>query len=228
MLPADHRSGPDAYDYPPPPSAQAADPYADDPSYRRADDNVSAPSSPDFFGSGGSSAAASPEPFPLTAPSSDGLNTPRAPSPPESPAAAQPAKTVQFDLNPGRNGREQRDIPSSSRRDRDRDRDRDRTRDNGRVDYFTNTSAGAYGDGDGGRRQGRRGEPGSPVGSDDSGETVELPPRFDEYGRPKADRGEDLFADRLEDLLAGRGTAGRFLNRLTGDLLGGSGGRRWG
>lgn len=66
----------------------------------------------------------------------------------------------------------------------------------------------------------------------DSGETVELPPRFDVEGRRMPERGDDPLADRLDDLLNGRGVAGGLLKKLTGDILGGDrdserdGGRR--
>ena len=52
-----------------------------------------------------------------------------------------------------------------------------------------------------------------------SGETIDLPPRFDELGRRK---GDDPLADRLEDLLSGRSTAGKLFSRLAGDLFSGS------
>lgn len=56
-----------------------------------------------------------------------------------------------------------------------------------------------------------------------SGETVELPPRFDPNGRPVPQRGEDPLADKLEDFLAGRNSAGKMFQKLTGDLLGSGG-----
>jgi hypothetical protein len=56
-----------------------------------------------------------------------------------------------------------------------------------------------------------------------SGETIDLPPRFDELGRRK---GDDPLADKLEDILSGRGTAGKLFSRLAGDLFTGSSSRR--
>ncbi|KAG9549327.1 hypothetical protein KCU79_g14447, partial [Aureobasidium melanogenum] len=53
-----------------------------------------------------------------------------------------------------------------------------------------------------------------------SSETVELPPRFDQEGRKVPERGEDPLADKIEDLLNGKGVAGGIFKRLTGDLLG--------
>jgi hypothetical protein len=57
-----------------------------------------------------------------------------------------------------------------------------------------------------------------------SSETVELPPRFDHEGKKVPERGEDPLADKIEDLLSGKGLAGGIFKRLTGDLLGGGDG----
>lgn len=67
----------------------------------------------------------------------------------------------------------------------------------------------------------------SPAPSDT---TVDLPDRFDRYGRRKPEKGEDLLADKFEDLLRNE-AVGKFLGRLTGAFGGGSdgdgvGGRR--
>lgn len=67
----------------------------------------------------------------------------------------------------------------------------------------------------------------SPAPSDT---TVDLPDRFDQYGRRKPEKGEDLLADKFEDLLRNE-AVGKFLGRLTGAFGGGSdgdevGGRR--
>lgn len=61
----------------------------------------------------------------------------------------------------------------------------------------------------------------SPVLSD---ATLDLPPRFDKYGRPIAQTGEDPLADAVEGLLAGTGVAGKFLGKLAAGL-GGTQGR---
>lgn len=61
----------------------------------------------------------------------------------------------------------------------------------------------------------------SPAHSD---ETIDLPPRFDGQGRKKAERGEDLVADKIEDFLAGKGSAGKIFRDLTEKVLGGGGG----
>lgn len=55
----------------------------------------------------------------------------------------------------------------------------------------------------------------SPAPSD---ATVELPPRFDKYGRPKPEKGADLLADTLEEVLSGNGLAGKLFTRFTGAL----------
>lgn len=64
------------------------------------------------------------------------------------------------------------------------------------------------------------------VDSAASSETVELPPRFDQEGRKVAERGEDSLADKIEDMLKGKGLAGGIFKRLTGDILGDSGGSK--
>lgn len=105
------------------------------------------------------------------------------------PESVQPhsAKSVQFDLNPKE--RSISPLPESEpdhderdekrkRRERDRDRDRDRERSGRRS-----------------KESSRR--DGSPD-SDDSGATIELPPRFDERGRRKDD---DPLANQLEHVL---------------------------
>lgn len=60
----------------------------------------------------------------------------------------------------------------------------------------------------------------SPAHSDT---TIDLPDRFDQYGRRKPERGEDPLAEKIEDLLSGEGV-GKLLDKLTGVFGGGSGG----
>ncbi len=50
--------------------------------------------------------------------------------------------------------------------------------------------------------------------------TLDLPPRFDKYGRPIAQTGGDPLADAVEGLLAGTGVAGKFLGKLAAGLGG--------
>ena len=73
---------------------------------------------------------------------------------------------------------------------------------------------------------GRRGA--SPASSES---TVDLPERFDQYGRPLPEKGENEFADKFQEILAGKGSMGKLLKSwgLTGDGSedeGGSGGGR--
>ncbi|EXJ88703.1 hypothetical protein A1O1_05635 [Capronia coronata CBS 617.96] len=60
----------------------------------------------------------------------------------------------------------------------------------------------------------------------DSDSTVELPPRFDEQGRRKTALGEDPLADRLEEILAGRGVVGKVFGNFLDGLLGPEGRKR--
>ena len=48
----------------------------------------------------------------------------------------------------------------------------------------------------------RRSRSDSPNDSD-SGETVDLPPRFDSHGKRVPERGEDPIADTVQDLISG-------------------------
>lgn len=57
----------------------------------------------------------------------------------------------------------------------------------------------------------------SPVLSD---ATLDLPPRFDKYGRPIAQTGEEPLADAVEGFLAGTGVAGKLLGKLAAGLGG--------
>ena len=46
--------------------------------------------------------------------------------------------------------------------------------------------------------------------------TVDLPPRFDQHGRRRPEKGDDPLADALEDMLSGKGPAGKLFNKFTG------------
>lgn len=50
--------------------------------------------------------------------------------------------------------------------------------------------------------------------------TLDLPLRFDKYGRPIVQTGEGSLADAVEGLLAGTGIAGTFLGKLAAGLGG--------
>ena len=55
-----------------------------------------------------------------------------------------------------------------------------------------------------------------------SDDTVDLPERFDKQGRRKLVPGEDPLADKLEDILAGKGLGRRLFGNFADGLLGGS------
>lgn len=63
----------------------------------------------------------------------------------------------------------------------------------------------------------------SPVDSD---ATIELPARFDEKGRKKTEAGEDPLADQLDNILAGKGTAGKVFGNFLDGLFGPDGRRK--
>lgn len=57
-----------------------------------------------------------------------------------------------------------------------------------------------------------------PRDGSDSEDTVELPRRFDEHGNRKPDSMGDELAERLQDLLSGRASAGSFFKSIAGSL----------
>ncbi len=69
-----------------------------------------------------------------------------------------------------------------------------------------------------------------PLSPTDSEATVDLPDRFDEKGRRKAERGDDAVADMLEDIMSGKGPGGKYFQKIFGggtdDDNGDSSGRR--
>lgn len=65
----------------------------------------------------------------------------------------------------------------------------------------------------------------SPHDGSDSEDTVELPRRFDEHGNRKSDSMGDELAERLQDLLSGRTSAGSFFKSIAGSLTQEEGGR---
>lgn len=48
---------------------------------------------------------------------------------------------------------------------------------------------------------------------------MELPPRFDEEGNRKPESTGNELADRIQDLLAGRGSAGKLFKGLAGEIM---------
>ena len=141
-----------------------------------------------------------------------GLNTPRGPSPRgHERATSQPApnKSVQFDF----------DQNSSNGSP---DRNRHRRHRNARDDYDSYESESSIDHGHRSNRQSRHhhDEPRSPSPAP-SDETIDLPARFDEKGRRKPEKGEDPIAEKIEEFLAGKGSAGKLFKNLTDGLLGG-------
>lgn len=163
---------------PPPVNPEPGNPYArPDPRYRRPDDNVSAQPPPEHMHARGGSRL-SPDHENVSPandlPRTDRLNA----SPPLAPDPVPPpsSKSVQFDLHP-KEVSPDRYRSSEGKKERSGDRSkRHDSRD---------------------KRKRRRDE--SPD-SDDSGDTIELPPRFDQYGRRTDD---DPLADKLESVLSG-------------------------
>jgi hypothetical protein len=89
---------------------------------------------------------------------------------------------------------------SSSRRDRDRDPTSDPK---GKTAERSNTGDG-----------------------NDSDATVDLPARFDEKGQKKTERGEDPLADKFEDIISGKGAAGKVFGNFMDGLFGPEGRKR--
>lgn len=57
-----------------------------------------------------------------------------------------------------------------------------------------------------------------------SEETVDLPERFDEDGRPKPGTDENPLADTIQGFLGGKSSVGKMFLTLTDGLIGGGGG----
>lgn len=56
---------------------------------------------------------------------------------------------------------------------------------------------------------------------DDTDDTVEyLPDRFDDKGRRKSDKGDDPLADKIDEILKGKGAAGKVFGNFMDGLLG--------
>ncbi|KAL9109024.1 MAG: hypothetical protein Q9227_006264 [Pyrenula ochraceoflavens] len=56
-----------------------------------------------------------------------------------------------------------------------------------------------------------------------SDSTIDLPERFDKHGRKKPEPGDDPLADKIDDLLSGKGPGSKFFGKLTGGLFSGRG-----
>jgi len=62
----------------------------------------------------------------------------------------------------------------------------------------------------------------------DSEATVDLPARFDDKGKKRAAEGDDPLADKVEELLSGKGAAGKVLGNFLDGLFGPDGRSRKG
>lgn len=78
----------------------------------------------------------------------------------------------------------------------------------------------SYSESDGTAARQRNGRRQHAESDHDSSDTEILPDRFDNEGKKLPERGEDPLADKLQDILRGRGAAGKFFSRFAGDLLG--------
>jgi hypothetical protein len=65
----------------------------------------------------------------------------------------------------------------------------------------------------------------SPAPSD---ETIDLPERFDKNGRKKSQAGDDPAADRLDNILAGKGATGKLFGNFVDGLFGPEGRKKKG
>lgn len=117
---------------------------------------------------------------------------------PDSPIARSD-KTVQFNLNPMGPSREVSPVRSEGRREKDGDEDdrRDEKEHHHRRHRRRKDDERSDSTRESGRRRKRHHRDESP-GSDDSDATIDLPPRFDEQGRKRAN---DPVADKLESVL---------------------------
>lgn len=132
-----------------------------------------------------------------------------------SPSASQPAatsKSVQFALDDPKHSPVDR--PRRSRRDRrGHDSDNDSSHDGHR-------SARHQSD----RRQRPPRQDSRTPSPAPSDETVDLPERFDEEGRPKPETDENPLSDTIQEFLGGKGSVGKMFLTLTDGLIGSNGG----
>lgn len=161
-----------------------------------------------------------------------GLNSQPVPPPPRSQprAASQPppvSKSVQFDLNPQSFSSDSLDPVPTSTENLPKPHHKPngiRPRSNSN-NYHNRVSTPAPTENSRSHRYNHRHHAAhtntsrspSPALSD---ATLDLPPRFDNYGRPIVQTREDPLADAVEDLLAGTGVAGKFLGKLAAGLGG--------
>ena len=141
-----------------------------------------------------------------------GLRTPRG-SPPRTHARAssQPAsssKSVQFDPS----------VPDTPQQIRNRRRHDAKNERQDAYDSESSVDDRRHHRSRGSRDRHEESRSPSPAHSD---ETIDLPERFDENGRRKPERSEDPIADKIEEFLSGKGSAGKLFKNLTDGLLGG-------
>lgn len=161
-----------------------------------------------------------------------GLNSQPVPPPPRSQprASSQPppiSKSVQFDLNPQSFSSDSLDPVSTSPENPPKSRRKPsgiRPRSNSNSNHNRVSAPAPIANSRSHRYNRRRraahtnnSRSPSPAHSD---ATLDLPPRFDKYGRPIAQTGEDPLADAVDGLLAGTGVAGKFLGKLAAGLGG--------
>lgn len=180
---APHNNGKSTGYTPPPVNPEPGNPYAPpDQRNRRPDDHVSASFDPEHTDRGGSRLSPDHDSdIANSCPSTEHVKSPlTAPSP------VQPTKTVQFDLTP-------RELSPSGSEDESRQKDRDRHK--RKREDKDNRGRHRDRDSDGSGRRRRNGSADSAA----SDETIELPPRFDDFGRPRED---DPLAAKLEKVLS--------------------------
>jgi len=189
-------------DYPPHPS----DPYAPRNNDPRNPENVSAPRAAYVHTDGldgGNSGDVSPR---TVTP-----GTSRPPSPSVLAAQSPRPKSVQFDEDPVESEHIITPLESpETRRHRERNRERDDDPDRHHRRHRSS-------DHNPSRKRRRRSRSVSPGRDGDSDATEDLPPRFDAEGHRLPERGEDPFADKVEDLLQSS-----FFQNMAGNLFGAS------
>lgn len=150
----------------------------------------------------------------------DGLISPKSETPPP---RTRSNSRVRFDLDSNV------EFPHEQRRRTSRDRDRRSYSDS--EDTVTSLRREREREGRSSRRRGRRHrDPASQLfndkydrpparDSDSEDDIEELPSRFDENGNHKRESTGNELADRIQDLLAGRGPAGKLFKGIAGSLM---------
>lgn len=142
----------------------------------------------------------------------------------ESRPAIRRAKSVQFDL--GRNERRAVDGPTRYTEESGDANQHDRYghQDEGRKKRRNSTEEDRLST----RREHHEQRPKQRNASPESASsdaTIELPARFDSRGRKVPERGDDTVADKLEDIMNGKGLTGGLLQMMEGEIGVGKGRR---